>query len=142
MNQVLWSKKSDEWKTPAGIYEVLDREFHFDLDPCPLGGDQDGRASLFVEWRDKIVFCNPPYSDIDGFLRRAREAKTAVYLIPVRTDTRYFSELIMPHAKEIRFIRGRLKFGNASTCAPFPSMIVVFEQGHTGPPAVSMFRRS
>lgn len=47
-------------------------------------------------------------------------------LIPARTDTRYFHDYIYHKAKEIRFIKGRLKFGNAKSCAPFPSMVVVF----------------
>jgi site-specific DNA-methyltransferase (adenine-specific) len=61
------------------------------------------------------------------FLERAREADVAVFLIPARTDTRWFHEIVMPYAKEIRFIKGRLKFGGAKNSAPFPSMIVVFE---------------
>ena len=50
-----------------------------------------------------------------------------VYLLPARTDTRWFHDLCLPHAKEIRFIRGRLKFGGSVHSAPFPNMIVIFE---------------
>lgn len=46
-------------------------------------------------------------------------------LIPARTDTRWFHDYIYGKA-EIRFIKGRLKFGNAKQSAPFPSMIVIF----------------
>ncbi|EFS20902.1 hypothetical protein FSBG_00399 [Fusobacterium gonidiaformans 3-1-5R] len=38
-------------------------------------------------------------------------------------------DIIQPYASEIRFIRGRLKFGNSKNSAPFPSMIVVFREG-------------
>lgn len=48
-------------------------------------------------------------------------------LIPARTDTRWFHEYIYNKA-EVRFIKGRLKFGDAKENAPFPSMIVVFER--------------
>lgn len=48
-----------------------------------------------------------------------------VMLIPARTDTRYFHDYIL-HRSEIRFIKGRLKFGSKKYNAPFPSMIVVF----------------
>jgi hypothetical protein len=51
----------------------------------------------------------------------------AVYLLPARTDTRWFHTFVLPDAKEIRFLRGRLKFRNARYNAPFPSMVVVFE---------------
>jgi site-specific DNA-methyltransferase (adenine-specific) len=61
------------------------------------------------------------------FLERAQEAEIAVFLIPARTDTRWFHEIVLPHAKEIRFLKGRLKFGGAKNSAPFPSMVVIFE---------------
>jgi site-specific DNA-methyltransferase (adenine-specific) len=61
-------------------------------------------------------------------LDRWHEPELAVYLIPARTDTRWFHEICLPHAKEIRFLRGRLKFGDAKNCAPFPSMIVIFKK--------------
>jgi site-specific DNA-methyltransferase (adenine-specific) len=61
------------------------------------------------------------------FLERALEADVAVFLIPARTDTRWFHEIVLPYAKEIRFIKGRLKFGDSKNSAPFPSMIVIFQ---------------
>jgi len=54
------SHASWEWPTPKRFYEELDREFHFDFDPCPLNGNSDGRSTLFVSWAGKRVFCNPP----------------------------------------------------------------------------------
>lgn len=30
------------------------------------------------------------------------------------------------HRSEIRFVKGRLKFGNSKQAAPFPSMVVIF----------------
>ena len=128
MNHVHFSAASDRWATPRDTYEALDKEFHFDFDPCPLDGEQDGTASLFVAWQGKRVFCNPPYGpDLRKFLERAHEAELAVFLIPARTDTRWFHEIVLPHAKEIRFLKGRLKFGDSVKSAPFPSMVVVFE---------------
>ena len=52
-------------------------------------------------------------------------------LIPARTDTKAFHEYIYRKA-EIRFVKGRLKFGNAQNSAPFPSMVVVFRPGVEG----------
>lgn len=131
---VHFSSASEEWATPSDVYAALDAEFGFDFDPCPLGGDRDGTSTLFCEWIGKRVFCNPPYGPgIRQFLDRAREADVAVFLIPARTDTRWFHELVLPNAKEIRFIKGRLKFGGAKYNAPFPSMIVVFQKETTCP---------
>lgn len=112
---VHFSSASDEWSTPKDVHEALDAEFHFDFDPCPLGGAVDGTARLLNSWCSRRVFCNPPFSDIRGFLECARDADVAVFLIPARTDTRYFHEIVLPYAKEIRFIRGRLKFGTLRT---------------------------
>ena len=122
-----FSSASDRWATPRAVYAALDREFSFNFDPCPLDGDGDGLAPLFSDWSGKRVFCNPPYGPgIGEWLKRGLEADVAVYLIPARTDTRWFHEICLPHAKEIRFVKGRLKFGDAKNSAPFPSMVVVF----------------
>jgi len=125
-SRVVFSSLTNEWSTPKAIYEQLDAEFHFDFDPCPLGGDQDGLSTLFASWDHRIIFCNPPYDRIRKFLDRWREAEIAVYLVPSRTGTRWFHEVVLPHAAEIRFIKGRLKFGDAKTGAPFDSMVVIF----------------
>lgn len=77
------------------------------------------------------VFCNPPYGkEIADWVRKAyeeghKENTLVVMLIPARTDTRYFHDYIM-HRAEVRFVRGRLKFGGSDTGAPFPSMLVIF----------------
>ena len=54
-------------------------------------------------------------------------ASVCVMLLPARTDTRWFHEYIYKKA-EIRFVKGRLKFGNSKNSAPFPSMVVIFER--------------
>lgn len=124
-----FSSASDRWATPSAVYEALDREFQFNFDPCPLDGDKDGLATLFTEWKGQRVYCNPPYGPgIGDWLKRGLEAELAVFLIPARTDTRWFHDIVLPNAKEIRFIKGRLKFGDAVNSAPFPSMLVVFDK--------------
>ena len=60
------------------------------------------------------------------FMEAQKINTIVVMLIPARTDTRYFHEFIYHKAREIRFIRGRLKFGDQKNSAPFPSMVVVF----------------
>ena len=124
-----FSSASDRWATPSAVYEALDREFHFDFDPCPLDGNQDGLASLFLEWRNHRAFVNPPYNrQIGKWLERGLEADIAVFLLPARTDVSWFHRIVLPYAREIRFLRGRLKFGDATNGAPFPSMVVVFRK--------------
>lgn len=118
---------SDRWSTPTDLFQDLNREFNFNLDPCPLDGDKDGSARLINPWTGKRVFCNPPYGPkITRFLECAKDAELAVFLLPSRTDTRWFHDLVLGKASEIRFLRGRLKFGDSKNSAPFPSMIVVY----------------
>lgn len=129
---VHFSSATVEWATPVGVLADLDAEFHFNFDPCPMGRTQDGLASIFTQWQGKRVFCNPPYGPgVGKWLERGLEADVAVFLIPARTDTRWFHEIVLPKAKEIRFIKGRLKFGDAVKQAPFPSMLVIFESFST-----------
>lgn len=76
------------------------------------------------------VFCNPPYSEISKWVEKAfyetrKDNTLVVLLIPARTDTKYFHNYIL-HRTEIRFVKGRLKFGNGKNSAPFPSMVVIF----------------
>lgn len=113
----------------------MDREFHFELDVCATPEnakcrrfytkEQDGLAQ---PWTGR-VWCNPPYGrEIGKWVKKAFETAAggfAVMLLPARTDTRWFHDYIYGKA-EVRFIRGRLKFGDSKNSAPFPSMVVIF----------------
>jgi site-specific DNA-methyltransferase (adenine-specific) len=132
---VHFSSKTNEWSTPQDFFNQLNKEFNFTLDPCATKEnakcpkfytmEDDG---LSKPWDQEIVFCNPPYGrEIKHWVKKASETVggVVVMLIPARTDTIYFHDYIYNKA-EIRFIRGRLKFGNSKSPAPFPSMVVVF----------------
>jgi site-specific DNA-methyltransferase (adenine-specific) len=125
MNRALFSSKTPSHATPEALYRELDAEFRFTLDPCPLNDSQIWDGAL-MSWAGHRVFCNPPYGrGIAGWLMKAREAECAVYLLPARTDTRWWHNYALK-ADEIRFIRGRLKFGDATNSAPFPSVILIY----------------
>jgi phage N-6-adenine-methyltransferase len=124
------SKGSDDWATPAWLYNQLNEEFNFNCDPCPLKAEIDG---LQTEWHGSI-FVNPPYSNVEGFLIKAHEelrngnAHTVVFLVFANTDTKWFHRYIYHVADEIRFIEGRIKFVMPGKIfsAMRPSMVVVF----------------
>ena len=139
---VLWSSKSCEWETPKDLFDRLNEEFHFTLDPCAneynhkcdkyYTIEQDG---LKQDWSGETVFCNPPYGrTVSKWVQKcfqevyAGKCSCAVMLIPARTDTRWFHDWIYNKA-EVRFIKGRLRFGGQSQDAPFPSMVVVYRGG-------------
>lgn len=130
LSRVVFSRKSDDWGTPGAVYQELNAEFLFTDDPCPLGelpevGKLDGLAR---DW-GKRVFCNPPYSQIPQFIEKAQRSlcigtQLVCLLLPARTDTRWFHDALLGKA-EIRFIRGRLRFGGAKINAPFPSLVAI-----------------
>lgn len=123
----LFTSNCDNYKTPDAVYNKLNEEFKFDFDPCPLN-ESPNFDGLNINW-GKSNFVNPPYSQIAKWCKKAYEEslknKIVVMLIPSRTDTKYWHDYIMK-AKEIRFIKGRLKFGDSKNSAPFPSCIIIF----------------
>ena len=128
--EIQGTRESDHYATPIKFYQKLHNEFNFDYDPCPLRSEVDG---LLTEWKGN-VYINPPYSNIEPFITKGLEevrrgnAKKLVYLIPIRSDTKYWHNLIMPYATEIRFIKGRLNFNESKSPAPFPCVLVIFDK--------------
>lgn len=127
MNKILFSKNSDNWKTPKKLYNFY-MELNF-FDPCPLYSKYD---ALKMDWQEKN-FVNPPYSKIKEFVDKCimehRKGKLVVLLIPARVDTRYFRKLV-EYGCEICFITGRLHFNNKGS-APFPSCLVTLTGKNT-----------
>ena len=136
--EVHYSSKSNEWATPQNLFDELNDEFNFTLDPCAT--DKNAKCSKYFtieddglskDWSNEVVFMNPPYGrEIKKWIKKAYEESlngaTVVCLIPARTDTTYWHDFIFDKADDIRFLRGRLKFGNSKNNAPFPSAIVVY----------------
>ena len=120
MDKILFSSKSDHWRTPKEIYNFFIDEGFFD--PCPYNSDFDG---LSIEWKE-ANFVNPPYSKIKKWVLKAieenKKGKLVVLLIPARTDTQYFRQLVN-YGVDILFITGRLSFNDLGT-APFPSCLI------------------
>lgn len=136
----LFTSTTDEWSTPQYLFDALDKEFHFKLDVC-ANYENHKCAKYFTKaddglnmpWGGVTIWCNPPYGrEIGKWVKRcAYHSGTAVMLLPARTDTRSFHDYIYNKA-EIRFIKGRLKFGDSKNSAPFPSMVVIFRKENNG----------
>lgn len=135
--KVHYSSETNEWETPQNIFDELNDEFNFMLDPCAT--KENAKTDKFFtieddglsqEWTE-TTFMNPPYGrEIKKWVKKAFEESlkgtVVVCLIPARTDTSYWHDYIFNNACEIRFIRRRIKFGDSKTDAPFPSAIVIF----------------
>ena len=139
--EVMFSSKTDNWATPQDFYNKLDKRFNFELDPC--ADEENHKCPLYYtkeedglkqDWGQYRTYVNPPYGrEISKWVEKAyktnkEHGNLIVMLLPARTDTRWFHNFIYKKA-EIEFIKGRLKFGNSKDSAPFPSMIVIFEEG-------------
>lgn len=139
----LFSSRSEEWETPPAFFDFVDREFRFELDAAAsdlnakcsryLTKRQDG---LVVPWNGDRIWLNPPYGRgiVSPWLERAAhygiQGATVVCLIHARTDTAFWHDVVMRYAREIRFVRGRLRFlddhKRELSGATFPSVLVVF----------------
>lgn len=139
MMNVHYSSKTNEWATPQYLFDELDRDFNFTLDPCATEENAECDKYFTIEddgliqdWSNDIVFMNPPYGRyIKHWIKKAYESylqgATVVCLIPARTDTTYWHDYIFGKSSDIRFLRGRVKFGDSKNSPPFPSAIVVYE---------------
>ena len=137
---VFYSSKTDMWATPQDFFDVLDAEFHFTLDACAVKENAKCAAYYTPEqngldqpWTGQ-VWCNPPYGrNVGQWVKKAHDTASGggcvVMLLPARTDTRWFHDYIYGKT-EVRFIKGRLKFGGCQNAAPFPSMVVIFGGEH------------
>ena len=134
------SSKTNEWSTPQDFFDTLNAEFKFTLDPCSTDENKKVKKhytqtddGLSKSWKDEVVFMNPPYGGHTGdWIRKALSESlggaTVVCLIVSSTDRSYWHEFIFPYASQIRFVRGRLKFGGVKSTAPFASAVVIFSK--------------
>lgn len=133
---VHFSSKTDDWATPQDYFELVNKEFDLNLDVCAstlnhklpiwFSVEEDG---LSKDWNGSRCWMNPPYGrGVGEWVKKASEAVggIVVCLLPARTDTKWFHDYIYNKA-EVRFIKGRLKFGGSKNSAPFPSMLVVYK---------------
>jgi phage N-6-adenine-methyltransferase len=133
-----------EWETPKIIFDRLNKEFIFTLDLA--ASSVNAKCTNYYSKSDNafkhtwngICWLNPPFGSkeyplrkwIEKAYRDSKKGATVVILLPVRSNTNWWHEFCM-HAKEVRFIRGRLKFGDMVHGLPQPLAIVIFEN-HKG----------
>lgn len=142
----LRSSNDPTWSTPRDFFTRINNEFYFSLDAAALSNttlvpdnwygpdhpDETRRDAFKRNWTTDSnggqVWLNPPYGRVIGewMAKANKEAKMGsivVCLVPARTDTNWWHNYCIQH--EVRFIRGRLKFGDGKGSAPFPSALVI-----------------
>jgi site-specific DNA-methyltransferase (adenine-specific) len=153
--KLMFSSKSNDWATPQSFFDKLDGIFGpFTLDAAASSDNYkvskhytESDDSLSQDWSGNRVFLNPPYGrNLKDWVKKAYEEgqkdnTTVVMLIPARTDTKYWHDYVMK-ADEIRFVRGRIKFGDETNSAPFPSAVIVFRQSAYQAPRITGMEKS
>lgn len=137
-----FSSETDVWYTPQDFFDELHAEYQFETDVCALP-ENAKCANFFTPEMDGLrqvwrgaCWMNPPYGRAIGkwmakaYWSAMQHGATVVCLVPARTDTAWWHDYAMQG--EIRFIRGRLKFGGSKDNAPFPSAVVVFHPNKEG----------
>lgn len=117
---------ADERATPAELFAALDRRFRFTVDAAALAYNakmarywtpaDDGLAQ---SWEGERVWCNPPFSEIEPWVVKARDggAELAVLLLPAnRTELSWWQEHVEPERDaggrlRVEFLPGRIRFG-------------------------------
>lgn len=143
------TKSSDIRSTPDALFKPLDKEFHFTLDPCSNHEnakckkhytiEEDG---LYQSWTNEIVFMNPPYSNLMTWVRKAKYESwiynaIVVCILPCDTSTKWFHDFLWlkelhrsRDGVQLRFPKGRYKFGKYTTSPQFATIIAVLRNDH------------
>jgi len=147
-NDGRWHSRGSDWGTPQDLFNELNEEFGFTLDPCASEWNKkcdkyftEEDNGLKKDWGKNKVFMNPPYGKVlKEWMEKAYNSSlngaTVVCLVPSATDLEWWHKFAMKG--EIRFLRGRPRFvtkeGNWQQTFS-PSVIVVFKsslrEGHT-----------
>lgn len=90
--------ETPEWETPQWLFDLLDKEFHFDIDVC--SSSQNSKCKNFYTKKENglsqhwkgTCWMNPPYGrELPLWISKAKtESKNGVIvvcLVPARTDT-------------------------------------------------------
>ena len=114
----------DLWSTPQWLFNWAKEElFDFDID---LAANEHNRKcekfisqqtnSLEEPWhlRGRAGWCNPPYSDISPWLKKAwvqaQMGFRTVLLVPTPNGENHYKDWVFGKASEIIFINGRISF--------------------------------
>ena len=123
-------ERRQNWQTPAKVFDPLNAEYGFTLDGASEPGNgllpRASTADAQIPWAGERVFCNPPWSNIAPFLEQAPAAELAVFLVPARTNARWFHRALELGAKP-RFFKPKPKFVGAQHGSPVDCVLLVFD---------------
>jgi hypothetical protein len=123
-------ERKQNWRTPLDLFQPLHAEYRFTIDGASEPGNgllpRASTAEAQLPWKGERVFCNPPWSNIAPFLELACDAELAVFLVPARTNARWFHRALELGARP-RFFPGRPKFHGGKHSSPVDFVLLVFD---------------
>lgn len=139
--------RKPDFRTPKPFMKWLKDNWYLEFDLDAAASRFNAKApryfteeddSLNQDWFGK-VWLNPPYGrGIEKWFEKCaeqiqrKEVQSIHVLVPARTDTKWFHELVMPHAYNVYLIKGRLNFEHETSIkgknAPFPSMLILYRK--------------
>jgi site-specific DNA-methyltransferase (adenine-specific) len=134
--------KSQEWSTPFWLFDLLDGEFNFSVDAAAsVKNAQIDRYwteeinGLAQDWTGERVFVNPPWlvGPLNAWTEKAFEetqngCPVVAMVVPVKSDQKWWNRYAIQ--TEIRFIQGRVIFGEAKSPSPIPAAVLIFGQDY------------
>lgn len=128
-----------DWETPADLFDTVNAEFKFTLDVAASKSNckvqrfiSEEQDAMTLAWGRETCWLNPPYGKghrlsawVEKAYHESLKGATTVMLIPARTNTNWFHDLCLKHG-DVRFVRGRPKFGGADHGLPQPLCFVIF----------------
>jgi len=130
MQKLGFYSKNDDVETPEDFYEALNHNYEFDFDPCPFKCEWDG---LVRDW-GKSNYVNPPFSKIRAFLKKGveelKKGNKSVFLLPIRSNSKYWQELVFPYATDFFFLKG-MNFKGYTREMPVSLCLVEFDPERT-----------
>lgn len=148
---------TDDRATVAEVFDPLDAELGpFTIDVAAAAHNtkcerfyDSTTDGLGQSWEDEVVWCNPPYSSIGPWVRKAwhetarNGCDRVVMLLPAnRTEQRWWQDLVEPYRDReggglrVRFLAGRIRFLKPGQTVigsderpPFGCCVLVFDAG-------------
>ena len=142
VSRTLMSSERLDWVTPWNLFNPIKETYSLNFDAAAQ--KHNAKLPSFISPEDNALTCrwadygtrawlNPPYGRetgkfIDAAVRSLDDGvELVVALVAARTDTVWFFRA-MERAQAIWLLKGRIKFGESKSSAPFPSAIIIWNR--------------
>lgn len=130
-------------KSPDVLRLMLQNEFQFDGMVVHYDKSMTEEELLNAEWYNSC-FVYPNFGNVEAWLEKCvlerDKGKNIVVLVPARTNTGWFHNIIIPACHQIRFIEGRVTIPGTNDLSPSADLLAIF-LGKQPPPGFATDER-